>query len=108
MLHDGTSNTSFTENDPDNSTFATWDFHCAQQTHPSMITHPSLKMRRGRYVELEFDVPGVVRTKRRRVDITLDFVTKEVAYAYAPTLREAKRITDTRYISTLYPLNSAN
>jgi hypothetical protein len=42
------------------------------------------------------------------VDITFDFVTKEVADAYGPTLREAKRITDNRYTSTLYPLNPAN
>jgi hypothetical protein len=42
------------------------------------------------------------------VDITLDAVTKEVADEYRPRLREAKRITDTRYTSTLYPLKSAN
>jgi hypothetical protein len=42
------------------------------------------------------------------VDITLDFVTKEVADAYGSTLREEKRITDTRYTSTLYPLNPVN
>jgi hypothetical protein len=73
-----------------------------------MIIRPSPKKRRGRYEEVEFDVPGVVRTKRCRMDIRLDFVTKEVADAYGPTLREAKRITDTRYTSTLYPLNPAN
>jgi hypothetical protein len=73
-----------------------------------MIIRPSPKKRRGRYEEVEFAVPGVVRTKRCRVETTLDFVTKEVAGAYGPTLREAKRITDTRYTSTLYPLNPAS
>jgi hypothetical protein len=53
---------------------------------PSMIIRPSPKRRRGRYEEVEFDVPGVVRTKRCRVGVTLEFVTKEVADAYGPTL----------------------
>jgi hypothetical protein len=66
-----------------------------------MIIRPSSYKCRGRYEEVEFDVPGVVRTKRCRVDVTLDFVTKEVADAYGPKLREAKRITDTLHFDSL-------
>jgi hypothetical protein len=53
-------------------------------------------------------VPGVVRVKRYRVDITLDFAIKEVAGTYGPKLREAGEINETRYTSTLYPINASD
>jgi hypothetical protein len=37
----------------------------------TMIIRPSPTKRRARYEEVEFDVPGVVRTKRYCVDIAL-------------------------------------
>jgi hypothetical protein len=93
------------KNDPDNIIFATWDFHCAYDglntrptNTPSMIIRPSPKKLRGRYEQVEFDVPGVVRTKRCRMDITLDFVTKEVADAYGPTL---ERLSGSPTLATL-------
>jgi hypothetical protein len=81
MPHYGASKISFTEN----ITFATWRLRRTQHSPNQHIFNdysPVAKRRRGRYEEVEFDVPGVVRTKRCRVDITLDFVTKEVADMY--------------------------
>jgi hypothetical protein len=54
------------------------------------------------------DVPVVVRVKRYRVDITLDFAIKEVADTYGPKLREAGEINETRCTSTFYPINASD
>jgi hypothetical protein len=56
-----------------------------------MIIRPSLRKRWRRYKLVEFDVPGHVNVKRYRVD------------KLGSQLREAKRISDTRFPSTRYP-----
>jgi hypothetical protein len=91
-------------NEKDDVIWATGSFHNAfdgmyarPTPTPTMIIRPSPRKLWRRYELVEFDVPGHVNVKRYRVDITLDFAREAIADKLGSQLREAKRISDTRF-----------
>jgi hypothetical protein len=52
---------------------------------------------------IEYPVTGEVGVKRYRVEITLDFITKDVADCYATTLRGTERIQTWHDTVMLFP-----